>query len=81
MIYDYKNIPWHAFIRQEDINRMARLEELKKKEKKEQMVKQGLCPNDTTKENKLTEETKGINLMEINLSQLNLEPVEINLDD
>ena len=66
MIYDYKNIPWHLFIRQEDIDKKTKLEELKKIEKVFNAF------------NKNLEETKQI---EFNIDFFSLEPIELNLDD
>ncbi len=80
MIYDYKNIPWHLFVRQEDIDRLARIDEQKKKEK-------ALVALNKKQTNQTNQQNQLVSVDELNKSNqaqvdfFSLEPTEINLDN
>ncbi len=73
MIYDYKNIPWHLFVRQEDIDKQIKLKELKKKEKALNTLNKKQSVNKT---NQFNEENE-----QLEIDFFSLEPTEINLDN
>ena len=70
MIYNYKNIPWDAFIRQEDIDMQMLKDELKKQAK---LIK-STNPNPNNQSNK--KKLSDVN----NIKKLNIEIKTIEID-
>jgi hypothetical protein len=84
MIYDYKNIPWHLFVRQEDIDKQIKLEEQKKKEKalgaiNKQFV--GKQSQSVGKQAQSVSKQAQSEQTQSNIDFFSLEPTELNLDD
>jgi hypothetical protein len=78
MIYDYKNIPWHLFVRQEDIDKQIKLEEQKKKEKALNAINK---QSEQAQSEQAQSEQPQSEQAQAEIDFFSLEPTEINLDN